>query len=206
MNKKKLRYPFYVLTHPFDGFYEIRHRGEGSVPVALLLVFLFSISFSLNRQYASFVVNHVNPRYVNSFLEMIAIFILVLLFSVANWSITCLMEGEGRFKDIITVTGYSMLPMVLAFIPATIISQFIASDEEAFYYLLLAVAVGWFLILMLIGIMTIHNFSFGKTMMTIILTFIAMLIIIFLILLMVSLVQQVLLFFTSLYTEIIFRI
>lgn len=206
MNKEKLFYPFYLLSHPFDGFYEIRHREEGSVPLALLLVSLFSISFSLNRRYASFVVNDVNPRTVNSFLEMIAIFGMVFLFSVANWSITCLMEGEGRFKDIITVVGYSMLPMVLIFIPATIISQFIANGEEAFYYLLLIVAIAWSLLWMLIGIMTIHNFTFGKTMLTIFITFIAVLIIIFLALLLISLIQQVFLFFVSLYIEVVLRI
>ena len=51
MNKEKLLYPFYVLSHPFDGFYEIRHRGRGSIPLALSLVFLFGLSFSITRRY-----------------------------------------------------------------------------------------------------------------------------------------------------------
>ncbi|HWT27494.1 MAG TPA: Yip1 family protein, partial [Mobilitalea sp.] len=110
--KEKLLYPFYVITHPFDGFYEIRHREKGSVPVALLIVLLFGLSFSINMRYAGFFVNDNNPLYVDTRTETIGIFLAVLLFSAANWSITCLMEGEGRFKDIITVLGYSMLPMV----------------------------------------------------------------------------------------------
>ena len=203
--KEKLLYPFYVITHPFDGFYEIRHRGKGSVPVALLLIFLFALSFSLNRKYASFVVNLVNTRYVDSRSEMIGIFLAVLLFSTANWSITCLLEGEGRFKDILTVLGYSMLPMVLTFLPITILSWFIAADEEGIYSLLKGLSILLFIVLLVIGIMIIHNFGFGKTLFTILLTFVALLIIIFIIMLLFALVNQVYLFLRSAYTELILR-
>ncbi|MHB8130267.1 MAG: Yip1 family protein [Mobilitalea sp.] len=204
--KEKLLYPFYVISHPFDGFYEIRHRGKGSVPIALLLVFLYGLSFSLNRRYAGFVVNLINPRYVDTRSEVIGVFLAVLLFAAANWSITCLMEGEGRFKDIITVIGYSMLPMVLTYIPATIISWFVASDEEGIYFLLTGISVLFFLILLLVGIMIIHNFSFGKTIVTLVLTFISLLLIIFVILLVISLMNQVILFLQSAYTELILRV
>lgn len=203
--KEKLLYPFYVISHPFDGFYEVRHRGKGSVPVALLLIFLFGLSFSLKRRYASFVVNLINPRGVNTETEIIGVFLAVFLFATANWSITCLMEGEGRFKDIVTVIGYSMLPMVLTYVPATILSWFIASDEESIYYLLTNISMIFFVILLLIGIMIIHNFSFGKTIVTLFFTIIALMIIIFIILLIISLMNQVYLFFESAYTELILR-
>ncbi len=205
MNKEKLLYPFYVLSHPFDGFYEIRHRGRGSIPLALSLVFLFGLSFSITRRYAGFVVNDVNPRSVNSIMEVIGVMLAVILFSVANWSVTCLMEGEGRFRDIFTVTAYSMLPMVLTFIPATILSWFIAADEEAFYYLITAVSIIFFVVLLAIGIMTVHGYSFGKTLVTFVLTFISIIIIIFIILLLIYLVNQVYLFFEGIYTELILR-
>ena len=134
MLKEKVKYAFYTITHPSNGFYEIRHRQKGSVPLAILFVFLFAVCFSANRQYAGFVVNFVNPMEVNSLTEMITVFVLFILFCVGNWSVTCLMNGEGRFKDIVTMTGYSMLPMILTQIPAIIISNFVVQDEEAYYY------------------------------------------------------------------------
>jgi len=206
INREKLMYPFYCMFHPFDAFYEIRHRDKGSVPVALLLVFLFGLSYSLNRRYAGFVVNYINPRTVDSRWEVLGIFFAVLLLACSNWSITSLMEGEGRFKDIIIVLGYSMLPMVLTFVPATVISWFVAQNEEGLYYLLINVSVIFTVILAIIGIMTIHNYSFGKTLITLILSFIALLIIIFIILLLLYLLQQVYTFLYSLYTEIILKL
>lgn len=205
MNDKKLWYPFYVIAHPFDGFYEVRHREKGSVWVALLLILLFGISFTLNRRYASFVVSDVNPLTVQSFTEIFGVLITALLFATANWSVTCLMDGEGRFRDILTVVGYSLLPLVLTFLPATGISWFIAADEESIYYLIKGVAVLFTVVLLLIGIMTVHGYSFGKTILTIFLTFVALILIIFIILLMVYLINQVWGFFDSIYTELILR-
>lgn len=205
MFKEKLKFAFYTLAHPSDGFYEIRHRNRGSVLLAIFFVFLFGVSFSANRQYAGFVVNDLNPMSVNSPVEVNGVMILFLLFCVGNWSITCLMEGEGRFKDIIIAVGYSVLPMVLVFIPATIFSHFIAQNEEAFYFIILIVSVLYFLLLALIGIMTVHNFTLGKTLITLVLTFIAMFIIIFLCLLFSSLIGQIIAFFKSIYDELILR-
>lgn len=204
--KEKLLYPFYVITHPFDGFYEVRHRGKGSVPVALLMIFLFGLSFSLNRRYASFVVNNINPRGVDVRLDIISVFAIILLFATANWSITCLMEGEGRFKDILTVIGYSTLPMVLTFLPITVLSWFIAADEEDIYHVIRMLAILYFAILLLIGIMIIHNFSIGKTIVTLVFTVVALIIIIFVILLMLSMIDQVRAFFESVYNELVLRV
>lgn len=205
MNEKKLWYPFYVIAHPFDGFYEVRHREKGSIWVALLLILLFGISFTLNRRYASFVVSDVNPRGVQTFTEIFGVLLVALLFATANWSVTCLMDGEGRFRDILTVIGYSLLPLVLTFIPATIISWFIAADEESIYYLIKGVAILFTVVLMLIGIMTVHGYGFGKTILTLFLTLVALVLIVFIILLMVYLINQVWGFFDSIYTELILR-
>ncbi len=204
-SRDKWRFLFYTMTHPADGFYEIRHRGQGSVPIAVAMVVLFSICFSMNRMLASFVVNDVDPRAVDSLRELTAVLLLYLLFCVGNWSITCLMEGEGRLKDIATVIGYSLVPMIVTMVPATILSQGIADNEEVFYTMLLVAGIGYSVIIALIGIMQIHNYTLGKTIIVLFLTFIAMFIIIFVCLLLADLVTQIYNFFYSLYTEIIFR-
>ena len=204
-SKDKWKFLFYTLSHPAAGFYEIRHRDRGSVPLAVAMVIIFSFCFSMNRMLASFVVNDVDPRTVDSLMELSSVLLLYLLFCVGNWSITCLMEGEGRLKDIAIVIGYAMVPMILTFVPATILSQGIADNEEVFYSMIMVVGVGYAIMLALIGIMTVHNYTLGKTIIVLLLTVIAMFIIIFVCLLLFDLINQVYNFFYSLYTEIIFR-
>lgn len=202
---EKWKYLWYTLSHPMDGFYWIRRKDKGSVPIAILLVVCFSFCFSLNRYLASFVVNDVNPRSVNSLSELGGVVLLYVLLCVGNWSITCLMNGEGRMKDISIAVGYATLPLILTFVPATIISRAIAADEEAFYYMILAVGIAYAVILLLIGIMQVHNYTLGKTLITLFLTLVAVFIIIFLMLLLLNLISQVYTFFYSIYTELIFR-
>lgn len=204
-SKEKWSYFGYTLTHPMDGFYWIRHKEYGSVPIAILMVILFSVSFSLNRLYASFVVNETDPRSVNSITELAGVIILFMLICIGNWSITCLMNGEGRFKDIIIAVGYGITPATVGFTIATLISRVIADNEQAFYTLIIAVGVAYAAILILMGIMQVHNYTLGKTLITLFLTFIAVFIIIFLALLLFNLVGQVITFFKSIYLELIFR-
>lgn len=202
----KWKYMWYTVSHPMDGYYWIRHRDRGSVWLSVLMIALFSFSFSANRLLASFVVNDKNPRDVNSFYELLAVLFFFLLLSVSNWSITCLMEGEGRMKDIVIALGYGTVPMTVMMVAATIISQAVADNEAAFYYVILYAGIGYGLIMMLVGIMQVHNYTFGKTLVTLFLTFIALLIVIFLIMLLGNMLSMVSLFFRSIYTEIIFRL
>ncbi len=205
MSWEKVKYSFYVLTHPSDGFYEIRHHGRGSVLLALFYVILFSLSFSFNRISANFIVNDVDPRTVDSLDELVGVMILFLMICVGNWSITCLMEGEGRFKDIVTVIGYALIPIILTMVPATFISQFVAENEEAFYSIIIIIGIAWAAVLALMGIMTIHNYTLGKTLLTLVLTFVSMLIIIFITMMLSDLILQVYSFFESIYIELTFR-
>lgn len=108
-------------------------------------------------------------------------------------------------KDITTAVGYAMTPMIVCFNIGTIFSQYVTLDEGAFYYIIIALGVAYSLIMMLMGIMQIHNYTLGKTLITIFLTFIAMFIIIFVALLFMDLITQVYSFFYSIYQELIFR-
>ncbi len=204
-SKEKWKYFGYTLTHPMDGFYWIRHKEYGSVGIAILMMVLFSFSFSLNRLFSSFVVNDMDKRDVNTPAELVGIMLFFLLICVGNWSITCLMNGEGRFKDIVIAVGYGITPATVGLTLATIVSQFIADNEEAFFSLIIAVGVALAVILILMGIMQMHNYTLGKTLLTLLLTFVAVLIIIFLVLLLVSLIGQVITFFKSIYMELVFR-
>jgi len=205
-SKQKWSYMFYTISHPMDGYYWIRHREYGSVPLAILLVILFSISFTANRLMASFVVNDLDPRGVDLLYELMGVLAFYLLLCVSNWSITCLMNGEGRLKDIAVAIGYGTAPMTVVMVAATIISQFIADEEQAFYGILLGVGIAYGVIMMLIGIMQVHNYTLGKTLLTLLLTFLAALIIVFLLLLLSNLLGMVYNFFHSIYTELIFRV
>ena len=205
MSKEKWKYLLYTAGHPNDGFYWIRHQDRGSVLIAVLLVILYSVCFSMNRIYAGFVVNDIDPRSVNSIAELGGVALLFVVLCAGNWSVTCLMEGEGRFRDIVIAIGYSLLPMIVGTVLATFVSQIVAENEEAFYSIIMGIGTAYTVIMMLIGIMQVHNYTLGKTLITLLLTVIAVFIIIFLGLLIVNFITQVYSFLRSIYIELVFR-
>jgi len=205
-SKEKWSYLLYTISHPMDGYYWIRHRERGSVPLAILLVFIFSCTFTANRLLSSFVVNDLDPRGIDALYELMGVMSFYLLICVSNWSVTCLMNGEGRLKDIAIAVGYATAPMSLTMVLATIVSQAIADEEQAFYGIILGVGIAYGVIMMLIGIMQVHNYTIGKTLLTLLITIVAALIIVFLLLLLSNLLGMVYNFFHSIYTELIFRV
>lgn len=197
--------PLYIMVKPFDGFYAMKYLNEGTLKVAFLNLFLLLISYAINDQYASLVVNPQNPLELNSMRGWAMIVGALILFCVSNWSVTSLTDGEGRLKHIFMMVCYAMTPLVLTIVPATILSRALSAEEAGFYAMLMSVGVVYFVFLVYAGLVVIHNYSASKALLTIVLTFIALLIIVFLITLLFSLWQQLWVFGYSIYTELMFR-
>jgi sugar lactone lactonase YvrE len=201
-----LKNPFYTMVHPFNGFWEMKYEQKGRLKVVFSILLLMVVFTIIKRQYSGFVVNFTNPMELNSINELKFIIVPFLLWCVANWSLTTLMDGEGKFTDIVKATGYALLPFVLIYIPQTLYSNIITNDESTFYYLMDAIAFIWFIWLLFVGTMTVHQYTAQKTIVTMILTLIVIGIILFLGVLFFSMLQQMVNFVTSVYQEISFRL
>lgn len=203
--KKTLKLPLYIMVHPADGFQEMKYEKRGRLWIALINMVLLWLSYIVQKQYTGFALNTGDPMAVNSLADLVIVAALLLLFCTANWSVTTLTDGEGSFRDIAMALGYSLTPINLIFIPATLISRMMVENEGSFFYLLIGLALVWSALLLFIGIYTVHNYSVGKTLVTFLFTFAAMLVIIFLLGLIFSLLQQAFIFVKSVYQEIVFR-
>ncbi|MCK9235442.1 MAG: YIP1 family protein [Acholeplasmataceae bacterium] len=199
------KFPKYVLFHPFDGYDELKRYKKGKMSVAFVFITLYAFFRIFAYQREGFLINERNPLHLNSLQEIFAVILLLVLFTVGNWSVTTLMEGKGKFKEIVMVTGYSLFPLILIGYPAVILSNFLTLEEMALYQLLMGfayVATGWMLFM---GILNIHEYGLGKTILAFILTIVAMAAMIFFGLLFFDLIQQVIEFFSSIYEELSLR-
>ena len=197
--------PMYIMVKPFDGFYAMKHQNEGTLKLAFFNFFLLLLSYAINNQYASLVVNPQNPLTLNSVTTWVTLTGALILFCVSNWSVSSLTDGEGRLKDIFMAVCYAMTPLVLTIVPATIISNFLSAEESGFYFMIMGVGVIYFVFLVFVGMVVVHNYTATKAIFTVFLTFVALLIIVFLITLLLTLWQQLWVFAYSIYTELMFR-
>ncbi|MCL2361523.1 MAG: YIP1 family protein [Defluviitaleaceae bacterium] len=200
-----LKYQFYILFRPIDGFYRLKNEKRGRNSITILNLFLFWVSYSFMESYVSFTVAVRAPAiFRNSLINLLGIVAIFLLFCIGNWAVTTLMNGEGKFSEICMAVSYALFPMLLIFIPATLLSHLLTSNEAAFYTILVGASIFWFAILMFLGILVMHDYTVFKTIMTFFLTILSMLIIMFLIMLVTTLTGQLWIFLRSVYTEIVF--
>lgn len=196
----------YIMFHPADGFYRMKYEKEGKTWVILFNLALFWLSLSIQKQYTGFAMNPNHPMSFNILRDLLMVVSVYLLWCVGNWSVTTLMNGEGSFYHIAMATAYALTPVNLVFIPAALVSNLMVYSEKEFYYLVLGIAAAWAVMLLFMGILSVHRYTVGKTAATIVLTVIAVLIIVFLIGLVSALMQQVYVFLKGIYTEIVYRL
>ncbi len=203
---KSLRYALYVITHPFDGFWDLTHEKRGSMAAAHVLVVLTFITRLFFYRFTSFMFVKVYWEQFNIWREVVSILALVVIYCAANWCLTTLFDGKGRFSDIYIGTAYALTPYILITNIVTIISNYVTVEEGTFVTYFSSLAMIWSGLLILVSIMQIHDYSLGKAILAIIFSVAGMMVIVFLLMLFFSLISDGIAYFVSIYKEIMFRL
>lgn len=204
--KEKLNYLKRAVFHPFDAFYEIRFRGKGSTLLAALILVLFGILQCVSYQYTGFIINTNDLAAMNS-ISIFSTWVLgLILFIVSNWSVTTLLNGKGNLTDILKVTAYSLVPMMCTLIFQVFASNFIILEEAMIVYVVTGIGTVWSIFMLLAGLCVIHEYGFGKTLIAILLTFVAAAIIMFIGILFFTLIEQMVVFVVSVGQEFLRRL
>ena len=201
---QELLYGFHLIFHPFDGFWDLKHERRGSVRASLVFIALAIGTFyyqSIGQGYLF------NPQgeYSSILAQVVGVLVPLLLFVLANWCLTTLFEGEGSFKDIFIACSYSLLPLPMLIIPATILSNVVTLSEIGIISMLSTIAFIWLGLLIFFGTQVTHDYTMGKNIITILGTAVGMVFIIFIALLFTTLVAKMVSLVTNIVTEIQYR-
>lgn len=202
---KKIIWPFRVLIHPMQAFNEIKYEKTGSVvlSIIILLLWFFSNIYNYLEYGFQFSTNKVEMLSVLS--EFMSSAMIIVLWSIANWAICTLMDGEGWFKDIWITSCYSTMPLVITTIPLTILSKVLTIEEASWLTLLSSVAFLWTILLMLMSNTIIHQYTIKKSILSMVLTVLGVFILLLLVVLLFSLVAQFWDFIYTIGRELMFR-
>lgn len=201
-----LKYSLHVIFHPFDGFWDLKHEKRGSLGAANIILFILVLTLILQRQLTGFIFNNNISEDLNIMVIFTEVIVTFLLWCIANWSLTSLMDGEGTFRDIYITTAYALVPMILIYLPLIPFSNILTTDEQQFYTFFFTLASVWTAFLLVTGTMVLHQYSLSKTLMTSILIIVGMCIIVFIGILFFSLIQQMVSFADTIYKELYLRI
>lgn len=201
-----LKYGLHVISHPFDGFWDLIHENRGTMAAAHTFLFLFLVTRVLKLLLTSFQFISAPIQYINIFEEMGSLLLPFIILCLANWAMTTLFDGKGRFKHIYMAMCYALIPYILIQLPMILVSNMLTFEEGSFYSVLLTFSVIWCVFLVFVGLMEVHDYGPGKTFIFLIVTVFGAAVIIFLLLVFFSLLGDALSYFISLYREIVFRL
>lgn len=203
--REKLGYLKRSIFHPFDGFYEIRFRKRGSALLAVILLMVFGILRCVEHQYTGFIMNTNELESMNSISIFATTVLVLVLFAISNWTVTTLLNGSGNLPAIVTVLGYSLVPYMLGIIIKVFVSNFIILEEAMILNVIVSLGLIWSIFMLVAGLLTIHEYTFGKNAAAIFLTFVAAIIIVFIGMLFFTLIEQMVSFVISVAQEMIRR-
>ena len=202
---KTLRYSLYVISHPLDGFWDLKHEKRGSIAAANIIIGMALLTNVFKLQFTSFIFMKVIWEHVNILKLILGFLAPIIIGCVANWGLTTLFNGKGTMKEIYMAIGYALTPYVIIQFPMIFISNLMTIEEGAFYYYINDFSIIWCGILIMSAMMMIHDYSLSKAFITMFATIVGMMLIIFVLLLFLSLVMDATAYFISLYKEISFR-
>ena len=198
---EELLYPFHLCFHPFDGFWDLKHEKRGSVRAATTILGITVVAMFYNSIGKGYLFNP-EDKYSTIFVSLISIVIPVVLWSVANWCLTTLFDGEGSFKDIYIATCYSLSPLPIFLIVSTVLTNVMTTTEGSMVNLLVTIGFIWVIMLLFFGTLVTHDYSLGKNVITILGTILAMVVIMFVIILFGSLIMKMVTFVIAIFKEV----
>lgn len=211
--KKKIRFKagfmqgdtVQVLLHPSDHLFEMKYHKRFSVKTVITVLVLMFVSLICTRQLTAFTFNYNNVEEGNMLVVLLVLIYVFIAFCTVNWCITSLLDGKGSFKEIACSTCYALIPYIASSYISVALSYFITVDEGMFMTVITAVGFLWSAMLLISAFKTIHEYSFSKSVVSILITVLGVVILIFLCVLLIGLLEQIVSFFATIYNEMMYR-
>ena len=193
---------FYVIFHPFNGYWALKGEKRGGVRSATILLALACLTQAIAAAASGFLSGDGGDSVGSGVLNLLA---PLLLWCIANTCFTSLMDGKGSFRDVYVAVGTSTLPVTLLVLPCTVVSHFLILEELPILAMVTNVAYIWMAALIFFSMITVHDYTLGKNVLVSILTVLGMAFILFLLFIFVSLIGRMISLVSAVGTELSLR-
>ncbi len=174
---KDIIYALKTPRHPMDNYYEIRKYRQGSVLSATVIYALFFLDFMAFKTLKGFIYQNVKVEDMDIGSIVLGFFILLGLFIICNYLVTSINDGDGTFKQIYMIPAYGLMPAMISLLIVTVVSYVLTYNEAFLLTIVLIIGITWSVITIFLGLQTVHDYTFGETVKSILLTVVFMIIV-----------------------------
>lgn len=198
-------YCLQMLKNPFDTCYGIKRENRASWLGAIIVLCIFFVEYVLGKYYSGFLFRSMPDGVYELLNDVVMVFGVFLLLTICCYLVCTIREGEARFKDLFIGFAYALAPMLI-FQPITLaLTNVLTYNEQFFITLINFVSIGWTVLLIVLTLMYMNDYSFKQTLVTIVITAFTVLIMVCLMFVIYVLVSQLIDFVVSVYGEVVYR-
>lgn len=202
----QLRYSLYFMRHPMDGCYGVKKEGKNSWWCANILLGTFILISILEKYCSGFLVKTVREGRYDLITDIGKVLVIFIGLTACNYLVVTIHEGEGFFKDLYCAYAYCLTPYIVIK-PFVILLSNVLTYNEVFLISFANIIVWtWVVILILLTLKEINNFTVGETAKALEITAFTVLILTLLVCIIYVLFSQVIDFVITVVREVVYRI
>lgn len=195
-----------VIFHPIVAFQYIKKQRDRFNYVSIIILFFLIIAVRIFEIYFThFPLSDIQSKDANIFLEIVKLFLPVLIWVIASYAITSILEGECQFREILMATAYSMVPYIIITVFLTLLSNILEAGQAGLYSTLQTGMWIWIVLLLLISLKEMNNYTLKQTILIAFLSLFTMVVICATSVLLFSIVSQFLDFVQEVLVEIRYK-
>ncbi|MCR5329947.1 MAG: SMP-30/gluconolactonase/LRE family protein [Lachnospiraceae bacterium] len=159
-----LTYCFYAIFHPVDAMEGIKYNRDRLNTAVPIIIFVTAFVVRIAYLYVvHFPLASIETEDINPWFEMVKLLIVPLSWIPASFMATSISGGESKVKEITFASAISLVPFIVINVPLMFLSNIMSKSQRSWYGVFSTLAyIGLFLIL-LIAMMVLNNYTFGKT-------------------------------------------
>ena len=198
---REIRFMTYFLRNPADAFYGVKHEGKVSVLSATILYALVVVIYIVNKYACGFLFKTVQDGRYEVGMDLTLVLGGVALFLVACNLICSIRDGEGTFRQMYCSLAYALGPYIMIK-PMVFALSFVLTYNEAFIISLMNLTiVALCLMLIVMMVKSLQNYTFSETFAALLLTLFTMLMIVIALVIAAALVAQLWEFIAAVWKE-----
>ena len=166
---------FRFIKQPADSFFYIKKKERGSLLFAgIIYVWVVTVRV-LSLYLTGFVFSpYPDVAFVPVGNEIVMTLLLIVLWNAANYLISTISDGEGRVRDVIIGSAYSLFPYALFVLPIALLTNVLTLNEAFLYSFSMNIMWAWTGLMLFIMVKEIQNYSFWETVRNVLITIFTM--------------------------------
>lgn len=202
----QLRYSLYFMRHPMDGCYGVKKEGKNSWWCANILLGTFILISILEKYCSGFLVKTVREGRYDLITDIGKVLVIFIGLTACNYLVVTIHEGEGFFKDLYCAYAYCLTPYIVIKPFVILLSNALTYNEVFLISFANIIVWTWVVLLILLTLKEINNFTVGETAKALAITAFTVLILTLLVCIIYVLFSQVIDFVITVVREVVYRI